>query len=162
MALMDKTAPLAAAEEGFVGMESPLCDAACVRGLDQLAMVTTASGLQYKDLVVGKGPLPTKGEPRCAHLPEEELSKRNLSHPLYRTHAHTGLETFGGDIPRLLMRTRGGSRLDTRSLQSIPISRTELTTSSHCAFGTHLRGKPCNSRAKLTGESLKAATKRSA
>jgi hypothetical protein len=70
---------------------------------------------------------------------------------------HTqALETFGGDIPRLLMRIRGGSRLDTRSLQSIPISRTELTTSSHCAFGTHLRGKPCNSRAKLTGESLKA------
>jgi hypothetical protein len=40
-------------------------------------------------------------------------------------------------------------------LQSIHISRTELTTSSHCAFGTHLRGKPCNSRAKLTGESLR-------
>jgi hypothetical protein len=63
---------------------------------------------------------------------------------------------LGGPPP-----TRGGSRLDTRSL-SIPISRTELPTSSHCAFGTHLRGKPCNSRAKLSGKSLKAETKRSA
>lgn len=59
LALMDQAAPAAVA----VGIESPLCDGACVGALDQLKMVTTPSGLRYKDLVVGKGPLPTKGEP---------------------------------------------------------------------------------------------------
>jgi hypothetical protein len=59
MTLMGQAAPAAVA----VGIESPLCDGACVGALDQLKMVTTPSGLQYKDLVVGKGPLPTKGEP---------------------------------------------------------------------------------------------------
>jgi hypothetical protein len=34
--------------------------------------------------------------------------------------------------------------------------------SSNCAFDYALRGKPCNSRAKLTGESLKAEAKRNA
>jgi len=42
-------------------VESPLCDAACMKALDSALMVTTKSGLQYKDIVVGKGPAPFPG-----------------------------------------------------------------------------------------------------
>eukprot|EP00882_Tetradesmus_deserticola_P012940 GHRQ01013716.1.p1 GENE.GHRQ01013716.1~~GHRQ01013716.1.p1 ORF type:complete len:212 (+),score=96.74 GHRQ01013716.1:407-1042(+) len=45
-----------AAEEGQV-----LCDASCVSKLDSMPAVTTPSGLQYKDIVVGTGPQPIKG-----------------------------------------------------------------------------------------------------
>jgi FKBP-type peptidyl-prolyl cis-trans isomerase len=33
-----------------------LCDAACASGLESTEMVTTPSGLQYRDIVVGTGP----------------------------------------------------------------------------------------------------------
>lgn len=38
-----------------------LCDADCVSALDSAEMVTTASGLQYKDIKVGTGPTPPTG-----------------------------------------------------------------------------------------------------
>eukprot|EP01026_Neomeris_dumetosa_P033222 TRINITY_DN2645_c0_g2_i6.p2 TRINITY_DN2645_c0_g2~~TRINITY_DN2645_c0_g2_i6.p2 ORF type:complete len:215 (-),score=27.05 TRINITY_DN2645_c0_g2_i6:159-767(-) len=38
-----------------------LCDADCVTALDGIEMITTSSGLQYKDIIVGKGPTPKVG-----------------------------------------------------------------------------------------------------
>ena len=38
-----------------------VCDADCVKGLEGTELVTLPSGLQYKDVVVGKGPTPPTG-----------------------------------------------------------------------------------------------------
>jgi len=38
-----------------------LCDAECVKALDGKELVTLPSGLQYKDVVLGKGPSPPVG-----------------------------------------------------------------------------------------------------
>lgn len=38
-----------------------LCDEACAAGLEGRERVTTASGLQYIDLVQGRGPSPPRG-----------------------------------------------------------------------------------------------------
>ena len=38
-----------------------VCDADCVKGLEGTELVTLPSGLQYKDIVVGKGPTPPTG-----------------------------------------------------------------------------------------------------
>lgn len=38
-----------------------LCDAECVKSLDSIEMVTTPSGLQYKDIIVGDGEMPPIG-----------------------------------------------------------------------------------------------------
>jgi peptidylprolyl isomerase len=39
-----------------------LCDASCAAGLEKAAeLITTPSGLQYRDIVVGKGPQPVVG-----------------------------------------------------------------------------------------------------
>lgn len=38
-----------------------LCDAECVNSLDSIEMVTTPSGLQYKDIIVGDGEMPPIG-----------------------------------------------------------------------------------------------------
>eukprot|EP00798_Chlamydomonas_sp_ICE-L_P030504 gene30504-35524_t len=38
-----------------------LCDADCVTALESKEMVTTQSGLQYKDIIVGRGPAPSTG-----------------------------------------------------------------------------------------------------
>ena len=46
------------AEEGVVPV---LCDAECVKALEGKELVTLPSGLQYKDVVVGKGPVPPTG-----------------------------------------------------------------------------------------------------
>mmetsp|Transcript_31601 Transcript_31601/g.103001 ORF Transcript_31601/g.103001 Transcript_31601/m.103001 type:complete len:219 (-) Transcript_31601:103-759(-) len=46
-------AAVMAAEQ--INPETALCDEACLSGLGELAMTTTATGLQYKDLVVGDG-----------------------------------------------------------------------------------------------------------
>ena len=42
-----------------------LCDAACVAALADKPRVTTASGLQYIDIVEGKGVSPPKGYQVC-------------------------------------------------------------------------------------------------
>eukprot|EP00877_Chromochloris_zofingiensis_P001012 jgi/Chrzof1/10911/Cz05g16240.t1 len=49
-------AVLPAADEG-----KRLCDEPCVTNLESKEMTTTASGLQYRDIVVGKGPQPITG-----------------------------------------------------------------------------------------------------
>lgn len=41
--------------------EKVLCDAACLAALEKLELVTLPSGLQYRDIVVGKGPTPQIG-----------------------------------------------------------------------------------------------------
>uniref|UniRef100_A0A0D9XAC7 peptidylprolyl isomerase n=1 Tax=Leersia perrieri TaxID=77586 RepID=A0A0D9XAC7_9ORYZ len=47
---------------GLPPEEKPkLCDAACEKDLDNAPMVTTESGLQYKDIKVGEGPSPPIG-----------------------------------------------------------------------------------------------------
>ena len=38
-----------------------LCDAECVESLDSIEVVTTPSGLQYKDIIVGDGEMPPIG-----------------------------------------------------------------------------------------------------
>ena len=38
-----------------------LCDAECVAKLEATEKVTTASGLQYQDIVKGRGPVPEVG-----------------------------------------------------------------------------------------------------
>lgn len=40
---------------------SPLCDDACMKALASAPMITTASGLQYKEIVAGTGPTPFPG-----------------------------------------------------------------------------------------------------
>uniref|UniRef100_A0A0E0ENH8 peptidylprolyl isomerase n=1 Tax=Oryza meridionalis TaxID=40149 RepID=A0A0E0ENH8_9ORYZ len=47
---------------GLPPEEKPkLCDAACEKDLENVPMVTTESGLQYKDIKVGEGPSPPIG-----------------------------------------------------------------------------------------------------
>jgi peptidylprolyl isomerase len=47
---------------GLPQEEKPkLCDVTCEKELENVPMVTTESGLQYKDIVVGKGPSPPVG-----------------------------------------------------------------------------------------------------
>jgi len=41
--------------------ESPLCDADCLKALESAELITTASGLQYKEIVKGTGPKPFTG-----------------------------------------------------------------------------------------------------
>lgn len=41
--------------------DKTLCDEACIAALDKAQAVTTASGLKYKDIVVGSGPSPPVG-----------------------------------------------------------------------------------------------------
>ena len=41
--------------------EQVVCNSDCVSQLENVEMVTTASGLQYKDIVKGKGPNPPTG-----------------------------------------------------------------------------------------------------
>eukprot|EP01023_Acetabularia_acetabulum_P008599 TRINITY_DN1373_c0_g1_i6.p2 TRINITY_DN1373_c0_g1~~TRINITY_DN1373_c0_g1_i6.p2 ORF type:complete len:211 (+),score=42.76 TRINITY_DN1373_c0_g1_i6:40-672(+) len=41
--------------------EGGLCDSDCVAALEGIEMQTTSSGLQFKDIVVGKGPQPKVG-----------------------------------------------------------------------------------------------------
>ena len=40
---------------------TPICDEDCAARLDSIETVTTSSGLQFKDLVVGRGPKPPTG-----------------------------------------------------------------------------------------------------
>ncbi|KAI4380236.1 hypothetical protein MLD38_006451 [Melastoma candidum] len=47
---------------GLPPEEKPkLCDSACEKELENVPMVTTESGLQYKDIVIGEGPSPPIG-----------------------------------------------------------------------------------------------------
>ncbi|KAM0854913.1 hypothetical protein ACQ4PT_050123 [Festuca glaucescens] len=55
-------AALDAVAGGLPPEEKPkLCDDACVKELENVPMVTTESGLQYKDIIVGQGPSPPIG-----------------------------------------------------------------------------------------------------
>ncbi|CAM0911781.1 unnamed protein product [Alopecurus aequalis] len=55
-------AALDAFAAGLPPEEKPkLCDDACVKELENVPMVTTESGLQYKDIKVGQGPSPPIG-----------------------------------------------------------------------------------------------------
>ncbi|CAO2207451.1 unnamed protein product [Urochloa humidicola] len=55
-------AALDAVAAGLPPEEKPkLCDAACESELENIPMVTTESGLQYKDIKVGEGPSPPVG-----------------------------------------------------------------------------------------------------
>lgn len=60
--------PLDAKAAGLPPEEKPkLCDDACVKELENVPMVTTESGLQYKDIKVGEGPSPPVGFQVAAH-----------------------------------------------------------------------------------------------
>ncbi|GAB5367272.1 hypothetical protein AAMO2058_001215900 [Amorphochlora amoebiformis] len=45
----------------FAGGRSVLCDDTCLGSLDDLRLVTTPSGLSFRDIEVGSGPKPPKG-----------------------------------------------------------------------------------------------------
>ncbi|MED6221615.1 hypothetical protein PIB30_056517 [Stylosanthes scabra] len=54
--------PLEAKGAGLPPEDKPkLCDEACEKELENVPMVTTESGLQYKDIKVGQGPSPPVG-----------------------------------------------------------------------------------------------------
>lgn len=54
--------PFSAQAAGLPPEEKPkLCDDACEKELENVPMVTTESGLQYKDIKVGTGPSPPVG-----------------------------------------------------------------------------------------------------
>lgn len=69
-AFLSQTA-MAAALAGLAGADvspalaavenSPLCDAECMKALEKVPMVSSPTGLQYKDIVVGTGPSPNPG-----------------------------------------------------------------------------------------------------
>uniref|UniRef100_A0A7S0N1U2 peptidylprolyl isomerase n=1 Tax=Pyramimonas obovata TaxID=1411642 RepID=A0A7S0N1U2_9CHLO len=49
------------ASPAFAAADSPLCNAECMKALEKIPMVTSPTGLQYKDIVVGTGPTPFPG-----------------------------------------------------------------------------------------------------
>nr|XP_025682298.1 peptidyl-prolyl cis-trans isomerase FKBP16-3, chloroplastic-like [Arachis hypogaea] len=59
-----------------------LCDEACEKELENVPMVTTESGLQYKDIKVGQGPSPPVGFQVAANyvamIPSEQVFDRML------------------------------------------------------------------------------------
>ena len=58
---MTTAAPASADSLPDEGDVKVLCDAACERALEETEMVTTKSGLRYKDIVVGDGVEPPVG-----------------------------------------------------------------------------------------------------
>lgn len=67
--------------------EQILCDAACISSLDNFETVTTESGLQYKDIVKGKGPSPPTGyQVRMAVMIDMFGNQHRLWRPLHKGH----------------------------------------------------------------------------
>ncbi|XP_020248677.1 peptidyl-prolyl cis-trans isomerase FKBP16-3, chloroplastic [Asparagus officinalis] len=109
--------PLRAKGAGLPPEEKPrLCDAACEKELENVPMVTTESGLQYKDIKVGEGPSPPVGFQVAANyvamVPSGQIFDSSLEKGLpYLFRVGAGQVVKGLDEGILSMKVGGIRRL---------------------------------------------------
>ncbi|XP_015869208.2 peptidyl-prolyl cis-trans isomerase FKBP16-3, chloroplastic [Ziziphus jujuba] len=109
--------PFSANGAGLPPEEKPkLCDDACEKELENVPMVTTESGLQYKDIKVGKGPSPPIGFQVAANyvamVPSGQVFDSSLEKgQLYIFRVGSGQVIKGLDEGILSMKTGGKRRL---------------------------------------------------
>uniref|UniRef100_A0A0F7GZ75 peptidylprolyl isomerase n=1 Tax=Erodium trifolium TaxID=337410 RepID=A0A0F7GZ75_9ROSI len=102
---------------GLPPEEKPrLCDASCEKELENVPMVTTESGLQYKDIVVGSGPSPPVGFQVAANyvamVPSGQIFDSSLDKGLpYLFRVGSGQVIKGLDEGILSMKVGGKRRL---------------------------------------------------
>ncbi|KAL2920885.1 Peptidyl-prolyl cis-trans isomerase FKBP16-3 chloroplastic [Bienertia sinuspersici] len=102
---------------GLPPEEKPrLCDDACEKELENVPMVTTESGLQYKDIKVGKGPTPPIGFQVAANyvamVPSGQIFDSSLEKKqLYIFRVGSGQVIKGLDEGLLSMKAGGKRRL---------------------------------------------------
>uniref|UniRef100_A0A0F7GYZ1 peptidylprolyl isomerase n=1 Tax=Erodium texanum TaxID=28960 RepID=A0A0F7GYZ1_EROTE len=102
---------------GLPQEEKPrLCDASCEKELENVPMVTTESGLQYKDIVVGTGPSPPVGFQVAANyvamVPSGQIFDSSLEKGLpYLFRVGSGQVIKGLDEGILSMKVGGKRRL---------------------------------------------------
>ncbi|XP_057456321.1 peptidyl-prolyl cis-trans isomerase FKBP16-3, chloroplastic isoform X2 [Lotus japonicus] len=102
---------------GLPPEEKPkLCDDNCVRELENVPMVTTESGLQYKDIKVGQGPSPPIGYQVAANyvamVPSGQIFDSSLEKGLpYLFRVGSGQVIKGLDEGLLSMKVGGKRRL---------------------------------------------------
>nr|GMD88563.1 peptidyl-prolyl cis-trans isomerase FKBP16-3, chloroplastic [Ipomoea batatas]GMD90028.1 peptidyl-prolyl cis-trans isomerase FKBP16-3, chloroplastic [Ipomoea batatas] len=112
--LMGSSSALAA---GLPPEEKPrLCDDACEKELENVPMVTTESGLQYKDIKVGGGPSPPVGFQVAANyvamVPSGQIFDSSLEkRQLYIFRVGSGQVIKGLDEGLLSMKVGGKRRL---------------------------------------------------
>ncbi|KAI8463968.1 MAG: FKBP-type peptidyl-prolyl cis-trans isomerase [Monoraphidium minutum] len=93
-----------------------ICDAECVSKLDTAQLVTTASGLQYKDVVVGSGPQAQVGFQAVVHyvamLPSGRVFENSLERGKpFDVRVGTGQVVPGLDEALTTMRVGGTRRV---------------------------------------------------
>ncbi|KAG2309578.1 hypothetical protein Bca52824_029326 [Brassica carinata] len=93
-----------------------LCEAECEKELENVPMVTTESGLQYKDIKVGKGPSPPVGYQVAANyvamVPSGQIFDSSLEKGLpYLFRVGSGQVIKGLDEGLLTMKAGGKRRL---------------------------------------------------
>ncbi|KAL6342351.1 hypothetical protein AAG906_009024 [Vitis piasezkii] len=93
-----------------------LCDDACEKELENVPMVTTESGLQYKDIKVGEGPSPPIGFQVAANyvamVPSGQIFDSSLEKgQLYIFRVGSGQVIKGLDEGILTMKTGGKRRI---------------------------------------------------
>ncbi|KNA24264.1 hypothetical protein SOVF_017240 [Spinacia oleracea] len=102
---------------GLPPEEKPkLCDAACEKELENVPMVTTESGLQYKDIKMGEGPSPPIGFQVAANyvamVPSGQIFDSSLEkNQLYIFRVGSGQVIKGLDEGLLSMKAGGKRRL---------------------------------------------------
>ncbi|XP_071706904.1 peptidyl-prolyl cis-trans isomerase FKBP16-3, chloroplastic-like [Rutidosis leptorrhynchoides] len=109
--------PLNAESAGLPPEEVPrLCDSSCEKELENLPMVTTESGLQYKDIRVGSGPSPPVGYQVAANyvamVPSGQVFDSSLEkRQVYIFRVGSGQVVKGLDEGILSMKVGGKRRL---------------------------------------------------
>ncbi|KAK3005239.1 hypothetical protein RJ639_015920 [Escallonia herrerae] len=93
-----------------------LCDDTCEKELENVPMVTTESGLQYKDIIIGEGPSPPAGFQVAANyvamVPSGQIFDSSLERGLpYIFRVGSGQVIKGLDEGILGMKVRGKRRL---------------------------------------------------
>eukprot|EP00798_Chlamydomonas_sp_ICE-L_P023931 gene23931-9499_t len=88
-----------------------LCEAECVASLDSIETITTASGLQYKDIIVGKGDAPPIGFQVVANYVAMTPQGRAFESSLEKGKVGSGQVIPGLDEGLTTMRTGGLRRL---------------------------------------------------
>ncbi|KAJ6839775.1 peptidyl-prolyl cis-trans isomerase FKBP16-3, chloroplastic [Iris pallida] len=120
MSLIISTVGLAGTNANGAGLppeEKPkLCDVACEKDLEKVPMVTTESGLQYKDIKIGEGPSPPVGFQVAANyvamVPSGQIFDSSLEKGLpYLFRVGSGQVIKGLDEGILSMRVGGKRRL---------------------------------------------------
>uniref|UniRef100_A0A0F7GYY7 peptidylprolyl isomerase n=1 Tax=California macrophylla TaxID=337344 RepID=A0A0F7GYY7_9ROSI len=102
---------------GLPPEEKPrLCDASCEKELENVPMVTTESGLQYKDIIVGSGPSPPVGFQVAANyvamVPSGQIFDSSLDKGLpYLFRVGSGQVIKGLDEGIMSMKVGGKRRL---------------------------------------------------